>query len=41
VHRSEPEFLLGKVVVSLYTYKPEAPFEAVSDALVKKLRAAW
>jgi hypothetical protein len=39
--QSEPEFLRGKVVVALYTYKPEAPFEPVSDALVKKLRAAW
>ena len=37
----DPEFLRGKVVVALYTYKPGAPFEPVGDALVTKLRAAW
>ena len=39
--QAEPEFLRGKVVVALYTYKPEVPFEPVRDALVTKLEAAW
>jgi hypothetical protein len=39
--QAEPEFLRGKVVVAPYTYKPEAPFEPISDALVTKLQAAW
>jgi hypothetical protein len=38
---AEPEFLKGKVVVVLYTYRPEAPFEAIADALVTKLQAEW
>jgi hypothetical protein len=39
--QAEPESLRNKVVVALYTYKPNAPFEPVSDALVRKLRAAF
>lgn len=39
--QAEPEFLHGKVEVVLYTYKPNAPFEPVSDALVTKLQVAW
>ena len=29
------------MVVALYTYEPDAPFEHVSDALVTKIEAAW
>jgi len=37
----DPEFQRGKVVVALYTYRPEARFEPIGDALVTKLQAAW
>jgi hypothetical protein len=37
---AEPEFLRGKVQVTLYTYKPGADFEPVARALEQKLRAA-
>jgi hypothetical protein len=39
--QAELESLRDKVVVALYTYKPDAPFEPVRDALVTRLRAAW
>lgn len=37
----DPEFQRGKVVVALYTYRPEARFEPIGDSLVTKLEAAW
>jgi hypothetical protein len=38
---AELEFLRGKVVVALYTYRPEARFEPIANSLETKLRAAW
>jgi hypothetical protein len=37
----DPEFQRGKLVVALYTYRPEARFEPIGDTLVTKLEAAW
>lgn len=31
----------GEVVIALYTYRPEAPFEPVRDTLVKMIQATW
>jgi hypothetical protein len=38
---AEPAFLRGKVVVALYTYRPEVRFEPVAESLEKTLVAAW